>query len=56
MDNQSGDEHPVHTTGAHSRQRKLTTSMPRYSRAETDFVADDRGQTFFHCHYQDHMD
>jgi Protein of unknown function (DUF2817)/Multicopper oxidase len=35
---------------------KDTISMPRYSTAEIDFVADDPGPTFFHCHHQDHMD
>ncbi len=31
-------------------------TMPRYSTAEIDFLADDPGPTFFHCHHQDHMD
>jgi FtsP/CotA-like multicopper oxidase with cupredoxin domain len=35
---------------------KDTISMPRFSRAEIDFVADDPGPTLFHCHHQDHMD
>ena len=35
---------------------KDTISLPRYSKAEIDFVADDPGPTFFHCHHQDHMD
>jgi FtsP/CotA-like multicopper oxidase with cupredoxin domain len=35
---------------------KDTLSLPRYSGAEVDFVADDLGDTFFHCHHQDHMD
>jgi FtsP/CotA-like multicopper oxidase with cupredoxin domain len=67
MNNASGDEHPVHihrhtfeltkigdklTSGV----MKDTISMPRYSTAEIDFVADDPGPTFFHCHHQDHMD
>jgi FtsP/CotA-like multicopper oxidase with cupredoxin domain len=67
MDNHSGDEHPVHlhrhsfeitkignkpTSGV----MKDTISMPRYSAAEIDFVADDPGDTLFHCHHQDHMD
>jgi FtsP/CotA-like multicopper oxidase with cupredoxin domain len=67
MDNHSGDEHPVHThrhtfeitkVGDESTSgvRKDTISMPRYSTAEIDFVADDPGPTFFHCHHQDHMD
>jgi FtsP/CotA-like multicopper oxidase with cupredoxin domain len=67
MNNNSGDEHPVHmhrhsfevtkvgdkpTSGV----MKDTISMPRYSTTEIDFVADDPGSTFFHCHHQDHMD
>jgi FtsP/CotA-like multicopper oxidase with cupredoxin domain len=67
MNNNSGDEHPVHmhrhtfeltrigdkpTSGV----MKDTVSMPRYSTAEIDFVADHPGDTFFHCHHQDHMD
>ena len=35
---------------------KDTISMPRYSTAEIDFIANDSGPTFFHCHHQDHMD
>ncbi len=30
--------------------------MPRYSTAAIDFVANDSGETLFHCHHQDHMD
>jgi FtsP/CotA-like multicopper oxidase with cupredoxin domain len=67
MDNNSGDEHPVHThrhTFEITKVRdkptsgvmKDTISMPRFSTAEIDFVADDPGPTFFHCHHQDHMD
>jgi FtsP/CotA-like multicopper oxidase with cupredoxin domain len=67
LDNNSGDEHPVHlhrhtfeitkigrrtTAGV----MKDTISLPRFSSAEIDFVADDPGPTFFHCHHQDHMD
>lgn len=67
MNNNSGDEHPVHlhrhsfevtkvgdktTSGV----MKDTISMPRYSTAEIDFVADHPGNTLFHCHHQDHMD
>jgi FtsP/CotA-like multicopper oxidase with cupredoxin domain len=67
MTNNSGDEHPVHmhrhtfevtkigdkTT---SGLMKDTISMPRFSTAEIDFVADNPGDTLFHCHHQDHMD
>jgi FtsP/CotA-like multicopper oxidase with cupredoxin domain len=67
MDNHSGDEHPVHLH-RHSFEVikvgdkftsgiiKDTISMPRYSTAEIDFVADHPGDTLFHCHHQDHMD
>jgi FtsP/CotA-like multicopper oxidase with cupredoxin domain len=67
MDNHSGDEHPVHlhrhtfeVTKVGERSvsglMKDTISMPRYTQAEVDFVADDPGPTLFHCHHQDHMD
>lgn len=67
MDNHSGDEHPVHlhrhtfeVTKVGDRPvsglMKDTISLPRYSQAEIDFVADDPGLTLFHCHHQDHMD
>jgi FtsP/CotA-like multicopper oxidase with cupredoxin domain len=67
MNNNSGDEHPVHlhrhsfeVTKVGNRQTsgvmKDTISMPRYSTAEIDFVADDPGNMLFHCHHQDHMD
>ena len=67
LDNHSGDEHPVHLH-RHSFEitkvgdkvisgvTKDTISLPRYSAAEVDFVADNPGDTFFHCHHQDHMD
>jgi FtsP/CotA-like multicopper oxidase with cupredoxin domain len=67
MNNNSGDTHPVHThrhtfevtkigNTSISGLMKDTLSMPRYSTAEIDFIADDPGPTFFHCHHQDHMD
>ena len=67
MNNNSGDVHPVHThrhtfevvkvrDTPMSGLMKDTLSMPRYSTAEIDFIADDPGNTFFHCHHQDHMD
>ncbi len=67
MNNNSGDTHPVHThrhtfevtkvgNTSISGLMKDTLSMPRYSTAEIDFLADDPGPTFFHCHHQDHMD
>jgi FtsP/CotA-like multicopper oxidase with cupredoxin domain len=67
MHNNSGDRHPVHThrhtfevakigDKSISGLMKDTLSMPRFSTAEINFVADDPGPTFFHCHHQDHMD
>jgi FtsP/CotA-like multicopper oxidase with cupredoxin domain len=67
LDNDSGDTHPVHMhrhtfeiTKVGDRPTagvmKDTISLPRYSTAEIDVVADDPGDTFFHCHHQDHMD
>jgi FtsP/CotA-like multicopper oxidase with cupredoxin domain len=67
MENHSGDEHPVHlhrhtfevtkvSDKAMSGLMKDTISMPRFSKAEIDFVANDPGSTLFHCHHQDHMD
>jgi FtsP/CotA-like multicopper oxidase with cupredoxin domain len=67
LNNHSGDEHPVHLhrhsfevtkvgDRAISGLMKDTISMPRFSHAEIDFVANDPGPTFFHCHHQDHMD
>ncbi len=67
MNNNSGDTHPVHTHRhtfeitkvgytSISGLMKDTLSMPRFTTAEIDFLADDPGATFFHCHHQDHMD
>jgi FtsP/CotA-like multicopper oxidase with cupredoxin domain len=67
LDNHSGDEHPVHLhrhtfevtkvgDTVMSGLLKDTISMPRFSQAEIDFIANDPGPTFFHCHHQDHMD
>lgn len=67
MDNHSGDEHPVHlhrhtfeVTKVGDRivsgLMKDTISMPRFTQAQIDFVANDPGLTLFHCHHQDHMD
>jgi FtsP/CotA-like multicopper oxidase with cupredoxin domain len=67
MDNHSGDEHPVHLHRHTFEVTKIgdkpmsglmkdTISLPRFSTAEIDFVADDPGSTLFHCHHQDHMD
>jgi FtsP/CotA-like multicopper oxidase with cupredoxin domain len=67
LNNNSGDTHPVHMhrhtfevtkirDTAISGLMKDTISLPRYSTAEIDLLADDPGATFFHCHHQDHMD
>jgi FtsP/CotA-like multicopper oxidase with cupredoxin domain len=67
MNNTSGDTHPIHThrhtfevtkvgNTAMSGLKKDTLSLLRRSTAEIDFIADDPGPTFFHCHHQDHMD
>ncbi len=67
MHNNSGDRHPVHTHRHTFEVAKIggksisglmkdTLSMPRYSTAKIDFIANDPGPTFFHCHHQDHMD
>jgi FtsP/CotA-like multicopper oxidase with cupredoxin domain len=67
MNNNSGDEHPVHLHRHSFEVTKIgdkttsglikdTISMPRRSTAEVDFVADNPGDTLFHCHHQDHMD
>jgi FtsP/CotA-like multicopper oxidase with cupredoxin domain len=67
LNNNSGDEHPVHLhrhsfeitkvgDNPTSGVIKDTISLPRFSMAEVDFIADDPGPTFFHCHHQDHMD
>jgi FtsP/CotA-like multicopper oxidase with cupredoxin domain len=67
MENQRGDEHRVHIhrynfevtkvgDQSMSGPMKDTISMPRFSTAEIDFIADDPGSTFFHWHHQDHMD
>ena len=67
MNNDSGDEHPVHLHRHSFEITKIgdkptsgvikdTISLPRHSTAEIDFIADNPGDTFFHCHHQDHMD
>jgi len=67
MNNNSGDEHPVHLHRHSFEVTKIgdkttsglmkdTISMPRFSMAEIDFIADNPGDTLFHCHHQDHMD
>jgi FtsP/CotA-like multicopper oxidase with cupredoxin domain len=67
LNNHSGDAHPVHIHRHSFEITKVgdkttsgvikdTISLPRFSTAEIDFVADDPGDTLFHCHHQDHMD
>jgi len=67
MFNNSGDNHPVHlhrhtfevtkiNGKSTSGLMKDTLNLPRFSRAEIDFTADDPGPTLFHCHHQDHQD
>jgi FtsP/CotA-like multicopper oxidase with cupredoxin domain len=67
MDNHSGDEHPVHLHRHTFELTKVgdrivsgllndTISMPRFTQAEIDFVANNPGPSLFHCHHQDHMD
>jgi FtsP/CotA-like multicopper oxidase with cupredoxin domain len=67
LNNDSGDEHPVHLHRHSFEITKVgdkptsgvikdTISLPRFSTAEVDFIADDPGPTLFHCHHQDHMD
>ncbi len=67
MHNDSGDTHPVHMhrhtfevvkvgDTEMSGLMKDTLSMSGHSFVEVNFVANDPGPTFFHCHHQDHMD
>ncbi|MGP0092922.1 MAG: multicopper oxidase family protein [Xanthobacteraceae bacterium] len=67
MTNNSGDNHPVHLH-RHTFEvmsvgdkhmpglMKDTLNMTRFSKAEIDFIADNPGDTLFHCHHQDHQD
>jgi FtsP/CotA-like multicopper oxidase with cupredoxin domain len=67
FDNRSTDDHPVHlhrhafelvsfaktpTSGVY----KDVVVVPAGSMVEVDLVADNPGNTLFHCHQQDHMD
>lgn len=67
MTNKSGDNHPVHlhrhtfevtkvNDNATAGVMKDTINMTRFSSAEIDFIADDRGPSLLHCHHQDHQD
>lgn len=67
MHNLSGDMHPIHL---HRHSFEVTTYMgkamsglmkdvvvlPGRHDGEIDFVADNPGDTLFHCHMQDHQD
>jgi len=66
MHNASDDIHPIHL---HRHSFELTSLAGRptgilkdvvmlggYQEADVDFVADNPGQTLFHCHQQLHMD
>ena len=67
MSNYSDDIHPIHLH-RHSFEvtrfggkatagvMKDVLMMPGYGEAEIDFVADNPGNTLFHCHQQLHMD
>ena len=67
FDNRSTDDHPVHLH-RHAFElvslQETTTSgvfkdvviVPMKSKVEVDLVADNPGDTLFHCHQQDHMD
>jgi FtsP/CotA-like multicopper oxidase with cupredoxin domain len=67
LNNNSGDTHPVHLHRHNFEITKVgdmvtsgvmkdTISMPRFTTAEVDFVANDPGLTMLHCHHQDHLD
>ncbi len=67
FDNRSTDDHPVHlhrhnfevvsiqgaqTSGVY----KDVVVVPAQSKVEADLIANNPGNTLFHCHQQDHMD
>jgi FtsP/CotA-like multicopper oxidase with cupredoxin domain len=67
FDNHSTDDHPVHLhrhafelvslqETATSGVYKDVVIVPGKSKVEVDLVADNPGDTLFHCHQQDHMD
>jgi len=67
MDNRSSDGHPMHLH-RHSFEvmdmngkptaglLKDVLTVPRFTTATVDFIANNPGPTLFHCHQQDHMD
>jgi FtsP/CotA-like multicopper oxidase with cupredoxin domain len=65
--NSSAEKHPLHLhrhsfelvslgTGTGSGLIKDTINVPPHSTTEVDFLADNPGDTLFHCHQQLHMD
>jgi FtsP/CotA-like multicopper oxidase with cupredoxin domain len=67
MHNLSGDLHPIHLHRhtfeltnfmgrATAGVMKDTVAVPGRRSAEVDLVADDPGDSLFHCHMQDHQD
>jgi FtsP/CotA-like multicopper oxidase with cupredoxin domain len=65
--NKSDDMHPLHLhrhnfeiTKIHGKETsgifKDTVLVKGFSRVDVDFVADNPGLTFFHCHQNLHMD
>jgi FtsP/CotA-like multicopper oxidase with cupredoxin domain len=67
MHNLSGDLHPIHLHRhtfeltnfmgrATAGVMKDTVAVPGRRSAEVDLVADDPGNSLFHCHMQDHQD
>jgi FtsP/CotA-like multicopper oxidase with cupredoxin domain len=67
FDNRSTDDHPVHLHrhnfelvsiqgAALSGVRKDVVVVPAQSTIEADLIANNPGNTLFHCHQQDHMD
>jgi len=68
MKNKSMDDHPVHLHRHTFEVRRLESGpeiaglrkdvilVPASSTVEVEFLADNPGDTLFHCHQQDHMD
>ena len=67
FDNRSTDDHPVHLHrhnfelvsvrgAALSGVHKDVVIVDAGTTVEADLVANNRGDTLFHCHQQDHMD
>ena len=68
MKNLSMDDHPMHLHRHTFEIRQVDNSpemrglmkdvvlVPSRTTAEVEFVANNPGNTLFHCHQQDHMD